>query len=144
MRSLPSLLLCSLVGFFPAAFQAGASDLPSEGIFWNFSPSPIVCLRDVAGFPTEELLPPERSCRADAVLLPSGRLFKIPNRTEFVCSSDSCSPNDSLSSLVFHAASLRKPGHYGALSLEELCSLMGSTRCTSPRDEEGESHGTIR
>jgi hypothetical protein len=97
-----------------------------EGIFWNYSQEPVYCLgtmrKNVQCLEKEKILP-KQGCIGDAILLPNGKVFKIPDKTTYVCGADSCSAFDWKSVGIMQAARVKNGKVYGDMSLLEFENL---------------------
>jgi hypothetical protein len=122
--------------------RAGAYDHgDDEGQFNNTGNTPLFCYKDI--YPNGQwticasVVSPGHSCRGDAIAAKlGGEVYKIPNRTEFNCTSltpgspiVSCSAANRMSAIVITLAKVRHGGGYKAMSWDDFYKLMtgGST-----------------
>lgn len=91
----------------------------------------MICLKDVSGCITSQVVTPGRMCQADAVYFDGGYVFKIPNHTVYACDSFTCYPYDTTSWAIMQYAKhvKRGPEHYEVMELYEFSELMGNKWC---------------
>jgi hypothetical protein len=121
---------------------AFATNTGFEGLFLNGSKDPLICLKDLDGCVDVKVIRSGGSCMADAVRLSSGRVFKIPNHSVYVC-KDTCRPYDMVSlGLLQYAKRTRGATKYGDMSLGAFMKLMKKKFCSYERIEEDVSEKT--
>jgi hypothetical protein len=106
---------------------AMASNTASEAMLKNEGTQAIVCMKDVNGEPSRERILPGQVCQGDAVLLPTGKVFKVPNLTAFSCNDETCVAADLVSWLIMHYAINKRHGeqNYGEMDLMWFEGIMG-------------------
>ena len=105
---------------------AMAPNYANEGMFMNNSSQALQCMKDIDGRRWHIMIEPGQICKGDGVLLSTGKVFKIPNETTFVCGDETCEANDLVSWLIMHyAMHSRGSAKYGEMDLMWFEGIMG-------------------
>jgi hypothetical protein len=128
-KSIPLALL--LLSPSALAYDHG----PREGVILNRTDRAMYCYGDRRGRVCESRIAPGERCLGDAIGMGEGQpVYKVPNRSRFVCDERGCRPENWVDEMIFRGARVKNGRKYGWMEWGRFVELMGRRalrRCAS-------------